>query len=91
LVISETMNESRPNIFFRFVVIAGFIFVVTILALIAGILGDGRAPVHQWLNRNGMILIVAEVAVIGITGLLALVIDRWRTLREKPRSSSKNP
>ena len=83
------MSEPRPNIFFRFVIIAGFAFVVTILALIAGILGDGRAPVHQWLNRNGMKLIVVEVAIIGVTGLLALVIDRWRTLRDKSRSTSE--
>lgn len=78
------MTVSRPNIFFRFVLITTSVFVVTILALLACVLGDGRSPVNQWLNRHGTTLILYEVAAIGITGMLALVVDRWQTLRNPP-------
>lgn len=85
------MSQPRPNIFFPSVIIAGFVFVVTILALIAGVMGDGDAPMHKWLNRHGTTLIVCEVAVIGVTGFLALVIDRWQTLRAKPTDPVETP
>ena len=76
------MSDSPPNIFFRYVIIASSIFVITILALLASVLGDGQAPGYRWLNRHGTTLIVFEVIAIGVTGLLALVIDRRRILRE---------
>lgn len=90
--VTEPVTDPPPNVFFPFVVIAGFVFVVTILALIAGILGDGQAPIHRWLNTHGTTLIIGEVVVIGISGVLALVIDRWQTLRSRAgRPSEHSP
>ena len=81
---SEAMNP-----FFRLVALAGALFVVTILALVAVPFGDPAAPVAQWLNRNGGVLIGAEVALILVLGFLAMLVDRRQTIRRTRRADPR--
>jgi hypothetical protein len=78
--------ESRRNPFFPLVVISSAAFVVTILALVATVFGDERAPLARLFDRYAGRLIGGEVVVILLTGLLALVVDRRQALR-----SQQNP
>ena len=64
------------NLFFRLAAGLVALFVVTIFALIATMLGDPAAPVARLLDKYGMQLIVGEMFAILIVGTLAMTIDR---------------
>jgi hypothetical protein len=68
------------NPFFPLTILFGGMFIVTILALVASLLGDPRAPLAQLLDRHAGWLLVAEVVATLATGFLALVVDRRQTL-----------
>jgi hypothetical protein len=68
------------NVFFPLTVVFSSLFIVTILALVAVLFGDPRAPVALWLDRCASWLLGAEVAGILSAGLAALVVDRRQTL-----------
>lgn len=63
-------------------------FIVTILALVAGIFGDPQAPLAQLLDRHAGKLLGFEVVAILISGFLALVTDRRQTLARQPGTQS---
>ncbi len=73
-------SQSRPSLLFRLVIPATVIFILTILALIASLFGDPRAPVSQWLEAHGNSLLIWEFIVVLVVALLAMTIDRWRNL-----------
>lgn len=82
------------NPFFHLVALLSVVFVVTILALVAAMLGDPAAPVNRFLDRHGGLLIGGEVVAILFTGLLALVLDRRQTLRalrDQPSAANAAP
>ena len=56
---------------------------MTILALVASLLGDPRAPPAQWLDRHATWVLIAEVVATLAAGLLALVVDRRQTLAKE--------
>jgi hypothetical protein len=62
------------------VIPATVVFILTILALIASLFGDPRAPVSQWLEAHGDALLIWEFVIVLAAGLLAMIVDRWRTL-----------
>lgn len=72
--------QTRPSLIFRLVIPATAIFILTILALIASLFGDPRAPVSQWLEAHGDALLVWEFVIVLAVSLLAMTIDRWRSL-----------
>lgn len=49
--------------------------------MIACLFGDPNAPVAQWLNANGNRLLIVEFVAVIVLSLLAMVVDRVRTLR----------
>ena len=80
-------DPARPrNLFFPLAVASSVLFIVTILALLAGVFGDERAPLAQLLDRYAGRLIAGEVAAILITGFLALFVDRRQTKRSQKDS-----
>lgn len=78
------------NPFFPLAAISSALFIVTILALIASVFGDPRAPVAQLLDRYAGRLIAGEVALILLTGFLAMFVDRRQTKRTE-RDSLQAP
>ena len=74
---------SKPTLFFRLVVPATSVFVITILALIAVLFGDERAPLPRLLNRHGNTLLLVEFAAILVLSVLAMVLDRRQILRDQ--------
>jgi hypothetical protein len=80
-------DPARPrNLFFPLAAFSSVLFIVTILALVAGVFGDERAPLSQLLDRYAGRLIVGEVAAILINGFLALFVDRRQTIRSQQDS-----
>ena len=78
------------SLLFKLIVPATAVFIVTVMSLIAVVFSDPRAPVAKFLNTYGTTLLVVEfLAVIGLS-LLAMTVDRIRTLRELHKSSKEN-
>jgi len=78
----QTADKAEPvNPFFRLVVIAAGAFIVTVLASVATMFGDERAPLTGFLNNYGGLLMAGEVAATLVIGLLALITDRRQSQR----------
>ncbi|HUG92965.1 MAG TPA: hypothetical protein VML55_19145 [Planctomycetaceae bacterium] len=75
-------SSERLNLFFRLTTLAGAVFVVTILALVAAMFGDPQSPPALFLHAHGTTLIAWEVAVILAAGVLAMAVDRRQILRD---------
>ena len=82
---SAKPRRTRQNPFFGMALFSAAIFVLTILAMVAAIFGDPRAPVAKFLEAHGGRLIAAEVVATLILGFLALALDRFQSRRAKPR------
>src|SRR5690606_7625800 len=75
-------KSERSNVFFRLVCGAAVVFVITVLAMIATLFGDPQAPVNRFLDEYASRIIGGEVAATVVFGLLAMTVDRVRTLRQ---------
>ncbi|GAB5439829.1 MAG: hypothetical protein Fues2KO_01780 [Fuerstiella sp.] len=73
--------RTKPSLLFRLIVPATSVFIITILALIASVFGDPDAPVSRWLDRNGSSLLLGEFVAVVVLSILAMFVDRMRTLR----------
>jgi hypothetical protein len=90
------MSEPRqrgPGFLFHAAAGATGLFVVTVLAMIATVFGDAEAPINLWLNRYAAGLLLAEVALIAITGVAAMAWDQRKTQHEQeiPLSRGRQP
>ena len=65
-------------------------FVITILAMIAMMLGEPTAPVNLWFEKHGGTLMLVEVIGIVLFGFAAMTADRRETLRELARKKSSD-
>lgn len=75
----------KNNVFFRLLIPLTAAFVVTILALVAGIFSTSTAPVWEFLYQQGGIIIAVEVsAILGVIAI-AMTIDRLQYLRALKR------
>ena len=72
---------SRTSLLFRLIVPACAVFIVTILIMIASVFGTPPAPVAQWLDRHLGTVLTVEFTVIMVLALLAMTVDRVRTLK----------
>jgi hypothetical protein len=72
---------SKTSFLFRLIVPVTAVFIVTVLALIAVLFGDQRAPLSRWLNDYGNTLLLVEFAVVLVLSFLAMAWDRWQILR----------
>lgn len=79
---------SPPDLLFRLIVPITFVFIVTILSMIAVLFGDERAPIVRFLNRYGNMLLLVEFLAVIAVSVMAMVIDRIRTLKNARRTDS---
>jgi hypothetical protein len=83
--IIHTMSEPdhSRNPFFPLAVLCSILFIATILALVASVFGDARAPLSRLLEQYAGRLIAGEVAAVLLTGFLAMAVDRRQSLRSR--------
>ncbi|MCH7988895.1 MAG: hypothetical protein IID46_07050 [Planctomycetes bacterium] len=74
-------TPQRTNPFFRLVIPACTVFIVTIFAMVAVPFGNPNAPPARFLDEYAGTLIAYEVAAILVLGLSALFLDRRQSLR----------
>ena len=79
-------SDKRPSIWKNplFSLCAGLsvAFVITVFALVATMFGDPRSPMNAFLDRHGLNLVAIEVVGILVSGVLAMALDRWQSLRK---------
>ncbi|MEY3176411.1 MAG: hypothetical protein RLZZ436_4325 [Planctomycetota bacterium] len=73
---------SPASLLFRLIVPATAAFVITILAMIAVLFGDDRAPFARIINQYGNLALVLEFIAVVVLTLAAMTADRLATLRQ---------
>jgi succinate dehydrogenase hydrophobic anchor subunit len=76
---------------FKLTALVTTIFVITILAMVAMLLGDPDAPVNVWFNRHGATVMTVEVLAIGLFGMSSMIADRNEMLREQKKKQDDKP
>ncbi len=88
---SPPKRTAGRNPFFPMVLFSTAVFIITILAMVASIFSDPRAPVAKFLDANAGRLILAEVIVTLVVGFCALAVDRLQTRRERSAAQKSDP
>lgn len=84
-------SVNRPNVFFRLVVLACGLFIVTVLAMTASVFSKPGSPLPRLLDEFGLALIVWEVTAILALGFLALAVDRTQSRRRAAANKHASP
>lgn len=71
-----------PGLLFHLAAGATTVFIITVLALVATLFADPKAPVNIWLNNHGGTLLGVEVVAIAIFGVAAMARDQAQQRRE---------
>jgi formate-dependent nitrite reductase membrane component NrfD len=93
LVVTTPTPPQHVNIFFRWLVPVVGLFVITMFAFIATLLGDpmaARSPAQEFLDRHVVKMFLVEVVAIVGLSVAAMVLDRRQTLRHRSDSSSSD-
>ena len=84
--------RTKPSLLFRLIVPATVMFIMTVLCLVASIFSDPESPQAQWIDQHADSLLLWELIVVLVLAVLAMAIDRRRTLRgldEELRSAAE--
>lgn len=84
---SHQKPKEREHPLFKLVIISSAAFLITVLSMIAVMLGTGESPLARFINRNGGRLLAVEVTLIIVFGFLAMAFDRQRTLKNQSARS----
>ncbi len=76
----EAVSREPEHPLFKLVIVASAAFLLTVLSMVAAMMGSGEAPLAKFINRNGVRMIGVEVVLIIVFGILAMAADRRRTL-----------
>ena len=73
---------------FMLTAVATTTVVITILAMVAMLLGDPDAPVNVWFNNHGATVMTVEVLAIAVFGFSAMIADSRETARKQQQQKS---
>lgn len=76
----ETVRRDRLT--FYPVVLMSTVFCVSIFIVIAATFGERTNPVNAWINRHANLILLAEAGVLFGLSILAMTLDRLRTLKQ---------
>ena len=71
------------QILFMLTAVATTTFVITILAMVAMLLGDPDAPINVWFNNHGATVMTVEVIAIAVFGFTAMIADSRETAQKQ--------
>lgn len=77
------------NPFWTVVILSGAGFAVTCLASVAATMGDPQSPMNKLVTSYGTAAVTWEAAILIVSGLLAMTLDRIQTLRRDADKSSR--
>jgi hypothetical protein len=77
----RSANRPPDNLAFKLLIPLGFVFCATVLIYVVSGLGDQTIPLKRLITRYAPPLLAAEVVAVVVDGLIAMTIDRRRSLR----------
>ena len=80
----ENKRKTAPNTFYQLAILAGFCFVVTILALVATLFGNDQAPAARLFNRYVSLLLIIEVLLALCCSFAGMVYDNGPVAEANP-------
>lgn len=79
-------HVSTPvNPFWKAVIVTGFLFCGTTLAIVMTQFGDRQSPANKFLRKHGAMLASIEVGSVLISGVLAMALDQKQSSQRQPR------
>ena len=75
------------NPFWKAVIVTGFLFVGTTLAIVMTQFGDRQSPANIFLRKHGALLASIEVGAVLVSGVLAMALDQKQTRQEQSRTT----
>lgn len=86
----NTPLRRRPSLLFQAVSLVAFLFILTVLIMVAALFSDPDSPLNGWFNRYGISLLLGEVAALFVLGFLAMVRDQGgKTMSNDESRNSK--
>ena len=90
------MHDQSPastpvNPYWKAVIVTGFLFCGTTLAMVMSPLGDPKSPASQFLGRHGALLAAMEVGAVLVTSVLAMAVDQRQTRAAAQASHTTSP
>jgi len=91
----RSANRPPDNLAFKLLIPLAFLFCATVLIYVVSGLGDQNIPLKRLITRYAPSFLVVEVLAVVVDGLIAMTIDRRRSLRmarlQKENSRPENP
>jgi len=78
--IEETRKGEPEQPLFKLVIVSSAAFLITVLSMTVAMLFPSESPASKFINRNGLQMIGVEVVLIIAFGILAMAVDRRRTM-----------
>ncbi len=76
----ESRKDEPEQPLFKLVIVSSAAFLITVLSMTVAMMFPSESPASKFLNRNGLQMIGVEVVLIIVFGILAMAVDRRRTL-----------
>jgi hypothetical protein len=73
-------KDEREQPLFKLVIVSSATFLVTVLSMTVSMMFPSESPASKFINRNGLQIIGVEVVLIIVSGILAMAVDRRRTI-----------
>lgn len=79
---ADLPSWKRVGVLFHLAALSATVFVITIFIFVAVMFSNPLSPVVQWFDRNGTRVMLWEVTAVLVLSLGAMLVDRFRILRE---------
>lgn len=67
-----------PPLLFQVVGVVAFLFILTVLIMVAALFSDPESGLNDWFNRYGVWLLLGEVGVMFVLGIVGMARDQGR-------------
>ncbi len=81
--VEEARKDEPEQPLFKLVIVSSAAFLITVLSMTVSMMFPSESPASKFLNRNGLQMIGVEVVLIIVFGILAMAVDRRRTLNRR--------
>ena len=86
--VEEPRKDEPEQPLFKLVIVSSAAFLITVLSMTVSMMFPSKSPASKFLNRNGLQMIGVEVVLIIVFGILAMAVDRRRTLIRQRREAA---
>lgn len=86
--IEEARKDEPEQPLFKLVIVSSAAFLITVLSMTVSMIFPSESPASKFINRNGLQMIGVEVVLIIVFGILAMAVDRRRTLIRQQQEKS---